>query len=83
MSFEEAVDVVFDEARRQGEPLTRDVCEHIVKKLFGIVYIPGMKPGEIAQNHRERYDEKQESLKWDADAESGSPAEQRGAAPSA
>jgi hypothetical protein len=62
MTYDEAVDIIFDEARMQGEPLTRDFCEHIVRKLFGIVYIPDLKPGDIAQNHRERYT-------WDADAE--------------
>jgi len=67
MTFDEAVDTVLDETRYQGEPLTRDVCEQIVKKLFGVIYVGSTKPGEIAQKYRERYEGEGE---WDADVAS-------------
>ncbi len=55
MKFDEAVDTIHEVAARNGEPLTRDVCEHIAKKLFGVVHIPDAEPGNIARKQRERY----------------------------
>jgi hypothetical protein len=56
MTIDEIIEVIHDEARRQGEPLTRDVCRHIAMRLFypNVVHL---KPGEIARKHRERYED--------------------------
>jgi hypothetical protein len=56
MTIEEAAMAIFEEASRQGEPLTMDVCRQIAQRLL----IPRHmieKPGEIAQKHRDRYEE--------------------------
>jgi hypothetical protein len=52
----QAAQAIYDEAQRQGEPLTMDVCEQIAKRLMTPRYMTAMlEPGEIAQKHRERY----------------------------
>jgi hypothetical protein len=59
MTIEEAAMVIFEEASRQGEPLTMDVCRQIAQRLLIPRYMTNMieKPGEIAQKHRDRYEE--------------------------
>jgi hypothetical protein len=55
-TIEQAAQAIYDEATRQGEPLTMDVCQQIAKRLMIPRYMTRMlEPGEIAQKHRERY----------------------------
>jgi hypothetical protein len=56
MTLDRATEIIFDEARRHGEPLTMDVCRHIAARLF-LPFKPTLAPGEIAQKHRERYED--------------------------
>jgi hypothetical protein len=58
MEINEACEVIFMEARCQGEPLTMDVALAIAKKLVGPRFAPadGSKPGNVARYHRERYE---------------------------
>jgi Bacterial RNA polymerase, alpha chain C terminal domain len=56
MTLDEAIHIIFDEAQHQGEPLTMDVCRHIATRLL-FPHQSTLKPGEIAQKHRERYQE--------------------------
>lgn len=57
MTLQQAIDVVYEEAKHQGEPLTRDVCEAIVVKLFDLSSLDvTLKPGDIAKLYRRRYD---------------------------
>lgn len=57
MTLEESTLVIYDEAKIQGEPLTMDVCRQIAKRLLGQRQPVDLRPGAVAQYHRERYDE--------------------------
>jgi hypothetical protein len=57
MTIEQATLAIFEEAARQGEPLTMDVCRHIAQRLLVPRYLNITVRGEIAQKHRERYEE--------------------------
>lgn len=57
MTIEQAATAIFEEASRQGEPLTMDVCRQIAQRLLIPRYLPIGAPGEIAQKHRDRYEE--------------------------
>jgi hypothetical protein len=59
MSINEAIGIIYDEAARHGEPITYDVAEHIARRLFVPTTLGHLKPGKIAQKHRERYVEEQ------------------------
>jgi hypothetical protein len=56
MTISEARDIIFAEARSQGEPLTLDVALAIAKKLFPPDTTTRKNPGDIAKFHRERYE---------------------------
>jgi hypothetical protein len=55
MTINEAREIIFAEARSQGEPLTMDVALAIAKKLLAPAHSRGGKPGDVARHHRERY----------------------------
>ena len=61
MTESEAAEIIHYEAKRQGEPLTMDVCHSIAKRLFATPHLD-LKPGDIARNHRQRYDGDPETL---------------------
>jgi hypothetical protein len=54
MTIDEAANAIFEEAKRQGVPLTMDVCEQIAKRLLVPRHI-SLAPGEVAQRYRDRY----------------------------
>ena len=57
MTLEQAIDIVYDEATHQGEPLTRDVAEAIVSKLFAVSALDvTLQAGDFAKLYRERYE---------------------------
>jgi hypothetical protein len=56
MTIDEAREIIFMEARAQGEPLTMDVALAIAKKLLAPARKDAGKPGDIARNHRNRYE---------------------------
>jgi hypothetical protein len=56
MTINEARDIIFAEARNQGEPLTVDVALAIAKKLFPLNSTIRQNPGDIAKFHRARYE---------------------------
>lgn len=57
MTLDHAIDIVYDEAARQGEPLTRDVAERIVHKLFNLTALDvTLTPGDVAKLYRDRYE---------------------------
>jgi hypothetical protein len=57
-TVDEASEIIFMEARAQGEPLTMDVALAIAKKLLAPQFAPadGSKPGDVARYHRQRYE---------------------------
>ena len=54
-----AADMLHDELRRRGTPVTADVCLHLARRLHDIWHTRieplGLPPGEVAQRFRERY----------------------------
>lgn len=57
MTLDHAIDIVYDEATRQGEPLTRDVAERIVHKLFNLTALDiTLNAGDVAKLFRDRYE---------------------------
>jgi hypothetical protein len=56
VTINEACEIIFMEARSQGEPLTMDVALAIAKKLVGLPTVNRGKPGDVARYHRERYE---------------------------
>jgi hypothetical protein len=58
MTIEEAATRIYEEAIRYGVPLPMDACRRIAQRLLVPRYMTDMlQPGEIAQKHRERYEE--------------------------
>jgi hypothetical protein len=58
MTIDEAREIIFMEARAQGEPLTMDVALAIAKKLMPSSTAANVgRPGDIAKYHRERYED--------------------------
>jgi hypothetical protein len=55
VTVNEACEIIFMEARAQGEPLTMDVALAIAKKLFAPAREHAGRPGDVARHHRERY----------------------------
>jgi hypothetical protein len=56
LTIEQAAEVIYMEASRQGTPLTLDACQHIAKRLLISRHL-NLNPGEIAQHQRDRYEE--------------------------
>jgi hypothetical protein len=56
VTIDEAREIIFMEARSQGEPLTMDVALAIAKKLLASSRKDAGRPGDIAKYHRERYE---------------------------
>lgn len=61
MTIEEAAMAIYEEAAHQGEPLTLDVCRQIAQRLLIPRHLTNLLPGEIAQKHRERYEDQNEN----------------------
>jgi hypothetical protein len=58
MTIEEATTRIFEEANHHGVPLPMDVCRRIAQRLMVPRYMTNLlEPGEIAQKHRDRYEE--------------------------
>jgi hypothetical protein len=62
MTIDQATDILYEEASRQGIPVNRFACESMARKilLISVVDFSSMKPGDIAQHHRTRYQEDQD-----------------------
>lgn len=58
MTIEEAAMQIYEMANHHGVPLPMDVCRRIAQRLATPRYMTDLLPGEIAQKHRERYEEK-------------------------
>jgi hypothetical protein len=58
MTIDQATDILYEEASRQGIPVNRFACESMARKilLISVVDFSSMKPGDIAQHHRTRYE---------------------------
>lgn len=56
MTLDEATNIIFNIAQKHGVPLPMDVCRRIATEVLFPVQST-LKPGEIAQKHRERYQE--------------------------
>lgn len=58
-----AADMIHDELYRRGTPVTADVALHLARRLYDIwhqrVEPLQLKPGEVAQRFRERYEVEQ------------------------
>jgi hypothetical protein len=58
MTIDQATEILYEEASRQGIALTRIDCESMARRLL-MISIPEFfsgKPGDIAQHHRTRYE---------------------------
>jgi hypothetical protein len=65
MTIDQATEILYEEATRQGIAMNRTDCESMARKLL-MIQIPeffSAKPGDIAQHRRTRYEEDQEDLK--------------------
>jgi hypothetical protein len=62
MTIDQATEILYEEASRQGIAMSRFDCESMARKLL-MIQIPEFfagKPGDIAQHHRTRYEEDQD-----------------------
>jgi hypothetical protein len=55
MTVERDAETIRAVAAAHGESLTLDVCRHIAREL-ALPRLPNLRPGEIAQKHRHRYE---------------------------
>jgi hypothetical protein len=67
MTINEATEILYESASRQGIAMSRFDCESMARKLLGFTqavefYSMMMKPGDIAHYHRTRYEQDQEDL---------------------
>jgi hypothetical protein len=58
MTIDQATEILYEEASRQGIAMNRTDCESMARKLyiFSFSDFLSMKPGDIAQHHRTRYE---------------------------
>jgi hypothetical protein len=58
MSIDQATEILYEEASRQGIAMSRNDCESMARKLmlFSFTDFLSAKPGDIAQHHRTRYE---------------------------
>jgi hypothetical protein len=58
MTINEATEILYDAASRQGIAMNRDECEFIARKILMATAMVdlSMKPGDIAHYHRTRYE---------------------------
>jgi hypothetical protein len=58
MTIDQAAEILYEEASRQGIAMSRTDCEFMARKLFMIQFPEFFsgKPGDIAQLHRTRYE---------------------------
>jgi hypothetical protein len=58
MTIDQAAEILYEEASRQGIAMSRNDCESMARKLllFSIPDFFSAKPGDIAQLHRTRYE---------------------------
>jgi hypothetical protein len=58
MTIDQATEILYEEASRQGIAMNRNDCEFMARKLL-MIQVPeffSMKPGDVAQYHRTRYE---------------------------
>jgi hypothetical protein len=58
MTIDQATEILYEEATRQGIAMNRADCEFMARRLL-VIQIPEFfsgKPGDIAQHHRTRYE---------------------------
>jgi hypothetical protein len=58
MTIDQATEILYEEASRQGIAMSRNDCEFMARKLYLFSFSDFLsgKPGDIAQNHRNRYE---------------------------
>jgi hypothetical protein len=62
MTIDQATEILYEEASRQGIAMSRPDCESMARKLMLFQFSDFLsvmsleKPGDIAQNHRTRYE---------------------------
>jgi hypothetical protein len=58
MTIDQATEILYEEASRQGIAMTRNDCEFMARKLYmiSVMDFSSMKPGDVAQHHRTRYE---------------------------
>jgi hypothetical protein len=58
MTIDQATEILYEEATRQGIAMNRNECEFMARKILVIPQMDfsSMKPGDIAQHHRTRYE---------------------------
>jgi hypothetical protein len=63
MTIDQATEILYESASRQGIAMNRDEAELMARMILMIpqMEFSSMKPGDIAQHHRTRYEEDQES----------------------
>jgi hypothetical protein len=58
MTIDQAAEILYEEASRQGIAMNRADCESMARKLYLFSFSDFLsgKPGDIAQHHRTRYE---------------------------
>jgi hypothetical protein len=58
MTIDQATEILYEEVSRQGIAMNRNDCEFMARRLL-MIQVPeflSMKPGDVAQYHRTRYE---------------------------
>jgi hypothetical protein len=58
MTIDQATEILYEEASRQGIAMNRNDCESMARRILMIPLMDfsSMKPGTVAQYHRTRYE---------------------------
>jgi hypothetical protein len=58
MTIDQATEILYESASRQGIAMTRTDCEFMARRLYILQFSEffSEKPGDIAQHHRIRYE---------------------------
>jgi hypothetical protein len=65
MTVDQAAEMLYEEANRQGIPLTRDFCERMSRLLLVTTsHCSAVQPGDVARFRRKRYEEWINSLQF-------------------
>jgi hypothetical protein len=65
MTVDQAAEMLYEEANKQGIPLTMDFCERMSRLLLvGPMVNYSVQPGDVARFRRKRYEEWINSLQF-------------------
>jgi hypothetical protein len=58
MTIDQATEILYESASRQGIAMSRTDCEFMARRLHSFEFLEffSEKPGDIAQHHRTRYE---------------------------